>query len=89
MEPYPQLNSDSKEDIAAVVRAISRERENDISDYDNLPNRFMRGRKIARIPTGSADVAAGDRVGDFNYDASYLYLLVNATEWRRITLGAW
>lgn len=91
MEPYPQLASESPSDMANVLRAISRERGNDISDFKNLTNVFIKGRKVAKVPTASNDVATGDRLGDFNYDADYLYILVDdsGAAWRRVAISSW
>jgi hypothetical protein len=50
------------------------------------------GRKVGRVPSSSADVITGDKVGDFNYDISYIYVLVDNAgtgTWRRATLGSW
>lgn len=77
--------------IGEFCREVARVREEDVQNFNNLSNVFMRGRKVGKIPTGSSDIAATDRVGDFNYDASYLYLCVDnsGATWRRITLGSW
>lgn len=92
MEAYPvvTVNAGLKE-LVKSASYIQRLREDDISDFSNLVNVFMSGRKVNKIPASSADVVAGDRVGDFNYSAAYLYLVVDNTgaEWRRIALGSW
>ena len=89
MEPYPQIYD--KENVLDFCKAIARERGNDITDFTNLPNIFMQGRKVQKVPSASNDVAATDRIGDFNYDASYLYLVVDdsGAEWRRVALATW
>lgn len=89
MQQYPQWNTD--DDTGPNLKFIQRARLADIADRNNLPNIFMSGRKVGKIPTGSADVAITDRLGDFNYDASYFYILVNnsGAVWRRASLGSW
>lgn len=88
---YNYVESENPTHIADFCREVARLREEDIEDFNNLSNIFMRGRKVGKIPTGSTDVAATDRLGDFNYDANYLYLCVDnsGAVWRRITLGSW
>lgn len=92
MKQFPNMVVRNEADLYTLARYILKERTNDINDFNNLQNIFMAGRKVGKIPTGSADVLATDRVGDFNYDASYLYILVDnggTAVWRRSTLSAW
>ena len=67
-------------------------RQEDIVDYEGLPNRFIGGRLVRKIPTSSADYdVVNDHVGDFSYDLSYMYILVqdgDSAAWRRVALGA-
>lgn len=88
---YTIIDNDSNAVLGNFCREIARIRNEDITDFNNLQNIFMRGRKVGKIPTGSSDIASTDRVGDFNYDASYLYLCVDnsGATWRRIALGSW
>lgn len=90
-ELYNFIENATPEDLAAFCREAARLREQDVEQFNNLSNVFMSGRKVGKIPTGSSDVAATDRVGDFNYDVNYLYLCVDnsGATWRRITLGSW
>ena len=91
-QPYPELATNEIGDVVKAYRTVTRMRQDDINDFTDLPNRFMSGRKVGKIPTGSTDTAVTDRIGDFNYDASYLYILVDnsgTAEWRRITAGSW
>lgn len=91
MKSWPSIKENTLDDAIASLNYMSRIRTEDISDFDNLPNRFMAGRKVGKIPTSSTDVAATDRVGDFNYSAAngYFYLLADDAHWKRITLGTW
>lgn len=80
-----------KQIIDVLVEIIS-VREEDIGDFDNLQSIFMRGRKVGKTPSSSADVADTDREGDFNYSTSFFYLAVNnagTLVWRRIALSSW
>lgn len=88
---YNFISDDNNKALGDFCRDIARMRQEDIDDFNNLSNVFMRGRKVGRIPSGSSDIAATDRIGDFNYDASYLYLCVDnsGAAWRRIALGSW
>lgn len=92
MNDYPTITPNTEKDRIELLRLIVRERTNDINEFNNLQNRFMAGRKVAKVPTGSLDVADTDRVGDFNYDDQYYYLLVDnagTAEWRRNALSSW
>lgn len=94
MQQYPVIPLDAEApELAKSLAYIQRLREEDITDNTNLVSRFMLGRKVGKIPTTSNDVAATDRIGDFNFalDASYMYFFVDnagTPEWRRITMGA-
>lgn len=91
MKPFQQLITDDLQNHSAVLRSIARERLADVQDWDNLPERFVRGRKVAKVPSASTDTT-GSREGDFNYDTSYLYICVNNAgilTWRRASLALW
>lgn len=92
MNNYPILSPDKEEDRVTLLRSITKERYQDIKDFDNLQNRFMAGRKSGKIPSGASDVDPSDRVGDMNYDDQYLYILIDnagTAEWRRASLASW
>lgn len=92
MKEFPQFKSGDMGDVEMLLREIVRERRTDIKFFDNLNNVFMRGRKVAKIPSGASDIAVTDRVGDFNYSATYLYICVDnagTAEWRRVALSSW
>lgn len=89
---YPYWSAETPDDIRDQLRQICNERKNDITQIGNLVNIFISGRKVARIPSGSADVIAGDKINDINWDTSYLYILVDNAgtgSWRRVALGSW
>lgn len=89
---YPYYPAEDLDDAKDQLRQICNVRKDDIAQISNLTNIFFSGRKVGKIPSGSSDVDAADRVGDINYDANYLYILIDnagTAEWRRATLGAW
>lgn len=91
MKDFPHIYPKTQEDVFDLLRYIIKERPNDIKDFINLQNRFMAGRKVGKVPTGAADVAGTDRIGDFNYDyaSGYYYLLVDnagTAVWARMPL---
>ncbi len=93
MNDYPTLNLEDPKDVQEVIRTIVEERSTDVKDFDNLQNRFMSGRKSGKLPVGASDVSDTDRVGDFNTDNAYFYIVVNdagTAKWARIALNiAW
>ena len=92
MKSYPSIVRRTLDGIADVVEFIVRERDKDVRDWNNLQNIFVNGRKVGKIPTGSADVDPSDRVGDFNVTTTYAYYLVDnagTAVWRRVAVGAW
>lgn len=92
LKDYPYWEAESDKDIRTQLRQICNIRKDDITQFQNLPNIFIGGRKVGKIPSSSTDAAATDRIGDVNYDASYLYIFINDSgtpAWRRVTLGSW
>ena len=92
IKPYPSLKDILPESIAEIIRFITRERDIDVRDWRNLPQVYLSARKVTRIPSSSADVIDGDKVGDINWTPSYLYILVDNAGtgvWRRVALGSW
>jgi len=85
------LENNALEELWRYCQELTRTRNEDVKDFTNLSNIFMRGRKVGKIPSGSADIVITDRPGDFNYDANYMYICVDnsGATWRRITLGSW
>lgn len=91
MNNYPAIKPDTIQDMQDILRAILKERVNDVVEAQNYKNIFISGRKVGKIPAGSTDVSATDNIGDFNYDANYLYLCVDnsGATWRRVALATW
>lgn len=91
MKQFPSIDLKVLDDVINLLEYIRNERKNDVKDFDNIQNRFMSGRKVGIIPTGAA-TTSDDRIGDFNYDENYIYIVVNnagIAEWRRVAYTAW
>jgi len=91
MNPYPQFVENTLDNHTNVLRNICRERQIDSKDWSNLPNRFLTGRRVAKVPSSSADIT-DSREGDFNVTATYAYFCVNnggTLVWRRVAVAAW
>lgn len=79
---YPEIRDD--DDIDRLRRAfqeISRlRRDEDISDFQNLNNRFVLGRGLFQsraTPSSPSDVLATDEEGDYVSDATHEFKLLN------------
>lgn len=92
MKKYPSSPLKTLSDVVNMLTYIQKERKNDVNDFEGLKDNYISGRKVAKIPSGVSDIADTDRVGDFNYDADYLYMVINdggSAEWRRVALSTW
>ena len=92
MKEYPRLAGRGVNDLVDSILFIIKERIKDVQDWNNLQNRFISGRLVAKIPSSSLDVDPSDRIGDINFTPTYLYVLVDnagTAEWRRVALGSW
>lgn len=95
MKNYPAVTTEKK--LLDVVKQIVKIRNTeDVGDFANLDKIFLLGRKTARQPSASNDVADTDRIGDFFPDGpdGYLYLCIDSDGsgtpgWVRIALGTW
>lgn len=92
MRNWPYFDEGFKEEEARDwMRQVSNLRKDDIDQLQNLPNILLTGRKVGKIPSASADVSSDDRLSDFNWTASFLYVLIDnggTPEWRRATLNS-
>lgn len=94
---YPIIQrSPTIQDIENWCNTVTRLREEeDLSDFLNLQNVFMAGRKVGKIPTSNSDTSVDDREGDFSFssDGTSLYVVVNASgtiKWGKISIDtAW
>lgn len=92
LKTYPDVVEETSEALADVLREMVRIRQSDKAEFDNLKGKFIAGRKVTRIPTGSANVLSTDRLGDFTADSNYIYILVDnggTLSWRRTALSTW
>ena len=83
----PQM--DKKADPFSVFNQLIRSLTDKFNSLDSeLSLTYLR--KSNKVPTNSADTT-GDKLGDFNYDSAYLYVVVDnagTLEWRRATLSS-
>lgn len=90
MQPYPK-DIDEKT-LVPSLRVISRLRDQDITDRNTFDSRYVLGRKVGKVPTSSIDIAATDRIGDFNVTDSFAYYCIDnsgTAEWRRVGVSSW
>lgn len=90
MRDYPFVFKNTLTDIAEVLRKIIQCRKDDINDYNNLPQRFVMGRLVPKLPTSSSDVDPTDKLGDIHYEDDFGYILIDNSgtlEWRRYAIG--
>jgi len=89
---YPYWPAKDLPDVIEQLRQITNLRKSDITNISQITSSYISGRKVGKIPSSSADVAATDKIGDVNYTASYFYILIDNSgtpAWRRIALGSW
>lgn len=90
---YPHVVDET--DVVEAIREIARLREDeDISDFQNLNERFVLGRGLFETraaPSTPSDVLATDNEGDIVNDNTYEYKLLNISgtglRWDRRTLS--
>ncbi len=89
---YPTVKDEK--DVLRALQEIVRLRETeDISDFQNLNNRFVTGRGLFRsraAPSTPTNVLATDSEGDIVNDATYEYKLLNISgvlKWDRRALS--
>lgn len=93
---YPAIsNNATLAQVVSFLREIGRLRETeDLADFINLNNTFIRGRLVGRAaPSSNSDVSASDREGDTFFDGTYQYTLVDVSgtlKWdRRVLDVSW
>lgn len=100
---YPEVilvdnNEENIELLYDAYQEVTRLREQeDISDFTNLEQRFVRGRGLFEqrlAPSSSSDVLATDELGDIVNDNTYEYKLLNISgvglRWdRRLLSVSW
>jgi hypothetical protein len=92
MNRYPSIINRTVEGCLSALDWIGRERLSDINDRQNLPNLFIGGRKVQKVPTSSADISSPTSVaGDFNVTKDFAFFCVNdagTIKWVRVAVGA-
>ncbi len=92
LKDWPSPTFSSVQEVERWAKFIARTRDEDITQANNYTNIFIRGRLVGKVPSGSADVAATDKLGDINFTDDYMYVLIDnsgTAEWRRVALGSW
>lgn len=87
--PFPTIRI--VDEAVAAINRIAQIRDEDIQDFNGLSSKFIQGRKVKKVPTAYDDVAAGDRLGDFNFDSGYEYRLIDDSgtlKWARTAHGS-
>lgn len=90
MNNYPVCQKADVTDLKSCYDYVQRQRVQDVNDRANLPNQFMTGRRVVRVPSASNNVVAGDCVNDFSVTSTYAYFLINnsgTNEWVRIAVS--
>ncbi len=89
---YPSGITNNLQEVQDQLRLICNTRKSDITQFNNLQQIFIGGRKVGRIPSSSLDVITGDVIGDFNVTSAFAYYLINnagTPEWRKVAVGSW
>jgi len=96
LKDYPYWSAESPDEVQEQLRLITNTRKEDITVIAQITSSFIAGRKVGKIPTGSADVDPTDKIGDVNYfeDGGFSYLAIlmdisGTPEWRRVELESW
>jgi hypothetical protein len=76
LKPYPTNIPQSLTGVWNALLQITRLRPQDIAIIGNLPNQFIAGRKVNKIPASSTDVT-DSQPGDFNVTPTFAYYCIN------------
>lgn len=84
MESFPNiLTPETYQQIVGM-------REDDVSDWDNLPKIYVRKSNRILAPTSSTDIIDSDRYGDTIFLNGFLYIIINNSgtlKWQRVALS--
>ncbi len=90
---YPSGITNTLKELQEQFRLVCGIRKDDITQFNNLTQQFIAGRKVGKVPSSSADVVpATDKLSDFNVTATFAYFLIDnagTPEWRRVAVGSW
>ena len=87
MRIYPNLLSSDNKALKDWCDFVSRERYNDVNFIKSLPNSYIGGRSVPKVPSGSTD-NAGSAAGDFSASTNGVFIAVNAgstVTWIKLT----
>lgn len=94
MNRYPNPKDDKNPTLKSTLDFICRERLNDVRDNNNLPNNYMTGRRVVKVPSASTDITSPvSYAGDFNITVDYAYFCISdaadsgAIKWVRVAAG--
>lgn len=76
--------------VVGALQKIAQIRGQDQTQWIDLKNQFISGRRVVRVPSASNDLLATDNIGDFNVTATFAYFLIDnagTIEWVRIAVG--
>jgi hypothetical protein len=76
LKPYPTNIPKTLDGVWNALLQITRLRPQDIGVVGNLPNQFVAGRKVNKIPASSTDVA-DSQPGDFNCTTTFAYYCID------------
>jgi hypothetical protein len=87
MRLYPVLQSSDSRSTKDWIDFVSRERYNDVNFIKSLPNSYVGGRSVAKVPSGSTD-NVGSAAGDLSASTKGVFIAVNSgstVSWIKIT----
>lgn len=90
MRELPIYNGQNEKQI---IEELANQWDELLIELEELPNRYLTGRKVNKVPSAYTDVVAGvDRENDFNWDAATggFYVVVDnagTLEWWVATLA--
>lgn len=95
MMSFPTISDSKNATLKAWIDFVSRARIADLTFFNGLPNTYVGGRKVLKVPASSSDITDPDGkidsfVGDMNVTTGFAYFCVNnagTAEWVRIAVG--
>lgn len=77
MRPYPALQKTDPKSFKEWIDFVTRERVTDSNFSNSLPNTYIAGRRVTKIPANSSDIT-GSFPGDFNITSTFSYSCINS-----------
>lgn len=94
MNRFPTILAKTFDAIYSWANQVNVERSRDITDWNNLPQRFVMGRNRTLLndraePSSSSDVLDTDQLGDIYVGTSNVYILIdNGGTYEWLTVGS-